>query len=42
MTVKEILVNGRIYELDKEKIYDCEKLKKAFIYIAMMLIIIMK
>ena len=32
MTVKEILVNGRIYELDKEKIYDCEKLKKAFIY----------
>ena len=32
MTVKEILVNGRIYELDKEKIYDCEKLKEAFIY----------
>ena len=32
MTVKEILVNGRIYDLDKEKIYDCEKLKKAFIY----------
>lgn len=32
MTVKEVLVNGRIYELDKEKIYDCEKLKKAFIY----------
>ena len=32
MTVKEIMVNGRIYELDKEKIYDCEKLKEAFIY----------
>ena len=32
LTVKEILVNGRIYELDKEKIYDCEKLKEAFIY----------
>ena len=32
MTVKEILVNGRIYELDKEKFYDCEKLKEAFIY----------
>ena len=32
MTVKEILVNGRIYELDKEKIYDCEKLKEAYIY----------
>lgn len=32
MTVKEILVNGRIYELDKEKIYDCENLKEAFIY----------
>ena len=32
MTVKEILVNGKIYELDKEKIYDCEKLKEAFIY----------
>ena len=32
MTVKEILVNGRIYELDKEKIYDCEKLKEVFIY----------
>lgn len=32
MSVKEILVNGKIYELDKEKIYDCEKLKEAFIY----------
>ena len=32
MTVKEILTNGKIYELDKEKLYDCEKLKEAFIY----------
>ncbi|MDU4324135.1 calcium-translocating P-type ATPase, PMCA-type [Clostridium disporicum] len=32
MTVKEILTNGKVYELDKEKIYDCEKLKEAFIY----------
>ena len=32
MTVKEILANGKIYELDKEKIYDCEKLMEAFIY----------
>ena len=32
MTVKEILVNGKIYELDKEKLYDCEMLKKAFVY----------
>ena len=32
MTVKEILANGKIYELDKEKLNDCEKLKEAFIY----------
>lgn len=32
MTVKEILTNGKVYELDKEKIYNCEKLKEAFIY----------
>ena len=32
MTVKEILTNGKIYELDKEKLYDCEKLKEAFVY----------
>ena len=32
MTVKEILTNGKVYELDKERIYDCEKLKEAFIY----------
>ena len=32
MTVKEILTNGKIYELDKEKLNDCEKLKEAFIY----------
>ena len=32
MTVKEILVNGKIFELDKEKLSDCEKLKEAFIY----------
>lgn len=32
MTVKEILTNGKVCELDKEKIYDCEKLKEAFIY----------
>ena len=32
MTVKEILANGKIYEVDKEKLNDCEKLKEAFIY----------
>lgn len=32
MTVKEILTNGKIYELDKEKLNDCEKLKEAFVY----------
>ena len=32
MTVKEILANGRIYELDKEKLVNCEMLKKAFVY----------
>ena len=32
MTVKEILTNGKIYELDKENLYDCEKLKEAFVY----------
>lgn len=32
MTVKEIVTNGKIYELDKEKLHDCEKLKEAFIY----------
>ena len=32
MTVKEILTNGKIYELDKEKLSNCEKLKEAFVY----------
>ncbi|MDO5779525.1 MAG: calcium-translocating P-type ATPase, PMCA-type [Clostridium sp.] len=32
MTVKEILTNGKIYELDKEKLSSCEKLKEAFVY----------
>lgn len=32
MTVKEILTNGKIYELDKEVVNDCEKLKEAFVY----------
>ena len=32
MTVKEILTNGKIYELDKEKLNNCEKLKEAFVY----------
>ena len=32
MTVKEILTNGKIYELDKEKLNSCEKLKEAFVY----------
>ena len=32
MTVKEILINGRIYELDKEKPNDYEMMKKAFVY----------
>ncbi|WP_297714171.1 calcium-translocating P-type ATPase, PMCA-type [Clostridium sp.] len=32
MTVKEILTNGKIYELDKEKLNDCGKLKEAFVY----------
>ncbi|MGL5084380.1 MAG: calcium-translocating P-type ATPase, PMCA-type, partial [Clostridium sp.] len=32
MTVKEIYINGRICELDKEKIRDHEMLMKAFIY----------
>lgn len=32
MTVKEILTNGKIYELDKEDIGECEKLKEAFVY----------
>lgn len=32
MTVKEILANGKIYELDKEKVSGCDRLKEAFIY----------
>ncbi|WP_370830790.1 calcium-translocating P-type ATPase, PMCA-type [Clostridium sp.] len=32
MTVKEILTNGKIYELDKENLNSCEKLKEAFVY----------
>ena len=32
MTVKEVLANGKIYELDKEKLSNCEKLKEAFVY----------
>ena len=32
MTVKEILVNGRIYELDRELPSNYEMLKKAFVY----------
>lgn len=32
MTVKEILTNGKICELDKEKLSSCEKLKEAFVY----------
>ena len=32
MTVKEVLTNGKIYELDKEKLSNCEKLKEAFVY----------
>lgn len=32
MTVKEVLINGKIYELDKEKLNNCEKLKEAFVY----------
>ena len=32
MTVKEVLLNGKIYELDKESLNNCEKLKEAFIY----------
>ena len=40
MTVKEILTNGKIYELDKEKLNDCGKLKEA-LYIVMIQIITM-
>lgn len=32
MTVKEILTNGKIYELDKEELNNCEKLKEVFVY----------
>ena len=32
MTVKEVYLNGRIYELDKEKLNDNKMLMKAFIY----------
>lgn len=32
MTVKEIFINGRIYELDREIPSDYEMLKKAFVY----------
>lgn len=32
MTVKEVLTNGKIYELDKEKLSNFEKLKEAFVY----------
>lgn len=32
MTVKEVYLNGRIHELDKEKLSDCGKLMKALVY----------
>ncbi|MDU6340812.1 MAG: calcium-translocating P-type ATPase, SERCA-type [Clostridium sp.] len=32
MTVKELLVNGKIYEVDKGMPENCEMLKKAFVY----------
>ncbi|MGN0144421.1 MAG: calcium-translocating P-type ATPase, PMCA-type [Clostridium sp.] len=32
MTVKEVYINGRIYELDKEELSDCLKFEKAMIY----------
>ncbi|WP_294400700.1 calcium-translocating P-type ATPase, PMCA-type [uncultured Clostridium sp.] len=32
MTVKEVYINGRIYELDKEELNDCTKFKKAMVY----------
>ncbi|WP_294374485.1 calcium-translocating P-type ATPase, PMCA-type [uncultured Clostridium sp.] len=32
MTVKEVYINGRIYELDKEKLDECIKLKKSLVY----------
>lgn len=32
MTVKEIFINGRVYELDREMPSDYEMLKKAFVY----------
>ncbi|MDG2575897.1 HAD-IC family P-type ATPase, partial [Vibrio parahaemolyticus] len=32
MTVKEVYINGRIHELDKEELHDYQKLKKALIY----------
>jgi len=32
MTVKEVYINGRVHELEKEELTDCNYLKKAFIY----------
>ncbi|WP_297416900.1 cation-translocating P-type ATPase [Clostridium sp.] len=32
MTVKEVYLNGRIHELDKEKLTDCGKLMKTLVY----------
>jgi len=32
MTVKEVYLNGRIHELEKEKLTDCGKLMKALVY----------
>ena len=32
MTVKEVYINGRIYELDKEELNDCLKFKKSMVY----------
>lgn len=32
MTVKEVYINGRVHELDKEQLSDFDHLKKAFIY----------
>ena len=32
MTVKEVYINGKIYELDKEELNDCTKFQKAMVY----------
>ena len=32
MTVKEILINGRVYEIEKDSPANCDKLKEAFTY----------